>query len=58
MKLLIIAIVATSAFATGTLNAFAGTELDRAMGAGSFLHPTGPANGVWHSDHSSGHDKY
>lgn len=22
-------------------------ETDRAVGAGSYIHPTGPANGVW-----------
>lgn len=24
-------------------------ETDRAVGAGSYIHPTGPANGVWTS---------
>jgi hypothetical protein len=51
MQTLMIAAIAALALATGALNASAGTELDRAMGAGAFMHPTGPVNGTWHSDH-------
>jgi hypothetical protein len=56
MQTLTIAAIAALALATGALNASAGTELDRAMGAGAFIHPTGPVNGTWHSDNSAYQD--
>ncbi len=56
MQTLAIAVIAALALVTGALNASAGTELDRAMGAGAFIHPTGPVNGTWHSDKSTYQD--
>jgi hypothetical protein len=56
MQTLTIAAIAALALAAGALNASAGTELDRAMGAGAFIHPTGPVNGAWHSDNNAYQD--
>lgn len=47
MKALIIAAVATAALSAGAFSAQAQNETDRAMGAGSYIHPNGPSNGVW-----------
>lgn len=43
-------LIATAAIAAVLSLSALGTqahETDRAVGAGSFVHPTGPANGVW-----------
>ncbi|MCZ7594918.1 MAG: hypothetical protein M5U16_08375 [Hyphomicrobium sp.] len=45
-----IAAIAALALAAGAFNAWVGTELDRAMCAGAFIHTTGPVNGTWQSD--------
>jgi hypothetical protein len=50
MQTLMLAAIAALALATGALNASAETELDRAIGAGAFIHPTGPVNGTGQSD--------
>ncbi len=47
MKAMIIAAVAAAALSAGTIGAQAENETDRAMGAGSYIHPNGPAKGVW-----------
>jgi hypothetical protein len=48
MKSLIIAsVVAAAALSGGAVSAQAQDETDRTMGAGSYVNPTGPANGVW-----------
>ncbi len=47
MKTLITIAATAFVLAAGTLTASAGYELDKAVGAGSFIHPTGPQNGVW-----------
>ena len=58
MKILMTAAAAAFALAIGALNASAGTDLDRAVGAGSFIHPTGPAHGVWGTKESAHQDKH
>ncbi|MBZ0208207.1 MAG: hypothetical protein K8F92_00935 [Hyphomicrobium sp.] len=50
MQTLMIAAIAALALAAGAFNASVGTELDRAMCAGAFIHTTGPVNGTWQSD--------
>jgi hypothetical protein len=50
MQTFIITAVAGLALLAGTLSASAGVELDKALGAGSFMNPTGPAHGVWNED--------
>lgn len=50
MRILMIAATAALALAAGAHTASAGNETDKAVGAGSYIHPTGPANGVWHQD--------
>ena len=46
MKILMTAIATAFVVVGGALAAAAGTELDKALGAGSFVHPTGSADGV------------
>jgi hypothetical protein len=48
MRTLMIAATAALALAAGAHTASAGDELDKAVGAGTYLHPTGPVTGVWH----------
>lgn len=48
MRTLMFAVTAALALAAVAHTASAGDELDKAVGAGTYLHPTGPANGVWH----------
>jgi len=48
MRTLMIAATLALTLSTGALTASAGNETEKAVGAGSFIHPTGPANGVWH----------
>ena len=50
MRTLMIAATVALGLSGGALSASAGPELDKAVGAGSYLHPTGPVNGVWHQD--------
>jgi len=47
MKALIIAAAATAALSAGVVSAQAQDDTDRAMGAGSYIHPNGPSNGAW-----------
>jgi hypothetical protein len=47
MKALIIAAVAASALSAGAVGAQAQNETDKAMGAGSYIHPNGPSQEVW-----------
>jgi hypothetical protein len=48
MRTLMIAATAALALAAGVPTASAGDELDTNVGAGAYLHPTGPVNGVGH----------
>jgi hypothetical protein len=48
MRTLMIAVTVGLSLAAGAHTASAGNESDKAVGAGSYIHPTGPANGVWH----------
>lgn len=57
MKTLMIACLAALALTAGAFNASALTETDKAMGAGAFINPTGPVNGVWHDDGTASPDK-
>ena len=50
MKIIMMSAAAFLALAAATLDASAGTELDKAMGSGSFIHPLGPAGGAGHTD--------
>ncbi len=50
MRTLMIAATVALSLAAGAHTASAGDELDKAVGAGAYIHPTGPANGVWHQD--------
>lgn len=47
MKALILATLATAALSAGAFSAQALDETDRAMGAGSYVNPNGPAKGSW-----------
>jgi hypothetical protein len=47
MKTLITAIATAFVLIGGAATASAYSELDKALGAGAFMHPTGPAGGVW-----------
>ncbi len=47
MKALIIAAVAAAALSAATVGVQAQDETDRAMGAGSYVNPNGPARGSW-----------
>lgn len=42
-----VVLMAATIVIAGTVNAFAGSETDRALGAGSYVHPTGPVKGIW-----------
>lgn len=53
MKTLIIAAIATAALSAGTMSAQAQDDTDRAMGAGSYIHPNGAANGSWGTSSSA-----
>lgn len=48
MRTLMIAATAVLALAAGVHTASAGDELDKNVGAGAYLHPTGPVSGTWH----------
>ncbi|MGD9671667.1 MAG: hypothetical protein AB7U75_21915 [Hyphomicrobiaceae bacterium] len=50
MHALMIAVTAALTLAAGAHTASAGDELDKALGSGAYIHPTGPVNGVWHQD--------
>lgn len=47
MKVLIGAAALATALSVTALSAQAQGETDRALGAGSYVHPNGPAKGVW-----------
>lgn len=47
MKTLVLAATLASALAAGAVTAQAQNETDRAMGAGSYIHPNGAASGAW-----------
>ena len=47
MKVLVGATALAAALAVTTLSAHAQGETDRALGAGSYVHPTGSAKGAW-----------
>ena len=47
MKILMTAIATAFALIGGAATASAYSELDKALGAGGFMHPTGPAGGAW-----------
>lgn len=47
MKALLIATITTAALSAGAIGAQSQDETDRAMGAGSYVHPNGSANGAW-----------
>ena len=47
MKTLIIATAIAAALSVGAVSANAQNETDRALGAGAYIHPNGPSNGVW-----------
>lgn len=47
MKVLIGAAALATALSVTALGAQAQGETDRALGAGSYVHPNGPSNGVW-----------
>ena len=47
MKVLIGAAALATALSVTALSAQAQNETDRAIGAGSYIHPNGPPQGVW-----------
>ena len=47
MKVLVGAAALATALAVTALSAHAHGETDRALSAGSYIHPTGSANGAW-----------
>ena len=47
MKVLIGAAALATALSVTALSAQAQSETDRALGAGSYVHPNGPSKGVW-----------
>jgi hypothetical protein len=49
MNSFIVALAAAIVLGTSAQIASAGNETDKALGAGSYLHPNGPANGVWNT---------
>lgn len=49
MKTLILAAAVASALAASAISAQAQNETDKAMGAGSYIHPNGGPNGAWGS---------
>ncbi|HML28406.1 MAG TPA: hypothetical protein PKE16_06125 [Hyphomicrobium sp.] len=53
MKTLIIATVVTTALAAAAMTAHAQDETDKAMGAGSYIHPNGATSGAWSTPSSS-----
>lgn len=48
MRTFMIAATLILALSGAAQTASAGDELDKAVGAGAYLHPTGPVSGVWH----------
>jgi hypothetical protein len=56
MKVLVTAAATAIVLIGGAVTASAYSELDKAIGAGSFMHPTGPAGGVWGVS-ENGHQK-
>jgi hypothetical protein len=53
MKTVILATLVISALAAGAVSAQAQNETDRAMGAGSYIHPNGAASGAWSTQETS-----
>ncbi len=47
MNSLVFAIITATALSATTQFAWAQNDTDKALGAGSYLHPNGPENGVW-----------
>lgn len=47
MKSLFATALIAAALSLSSFGAQAQTETDRAIGAGSYVHPNGPAKGVW-----------
>ena len=47
MKALIFAATAAAALSAATVGAQAQDDTDRALGAGSYVNPNGPAKGAW-----------
>lgn len=47
MKVLVGAAALATALAVTAISAHAQGETDRALGAGSYIHPTGSAKGAW-----------
>lgn len=47
MKTLIVTSAIAAILALGAVGARAQSDTDRAIGAGGYIHPTGPAQGVW-----------
>jgi hypothetical protein len=47
MQTLTLVAIVASALSLGASSAYAENETDRALGAGAYIHPNGPARGVW-----------
>ncbi len=47
MKTIITLAASAAVLASGTAPSIALTETDKALGAGSYMHVTGPENGIW-----------
>lgn len=57
MKTFLLAAAAALVVASGASAASAASESDRSLGAGSYIHPTGPVNGIWETSGIVHHNK-